>query len=78
MHQKKNRPTSHSGEKYGHHDAGRDQRTLRPENPTPFAREGNPHPPSVRIIDFGIRSLDLTYALLDNYDAVILIDAAPR
>jgi hydrogenase maturation protease len=37
-----------------------------------------PAPEGVRIVDFGIRSFDLTYALLDGYDAVILIDAVPR
>ena len=35
-------------------------------------------PEGVRVVDFGIRGLDLTYALLDGYDAVILADAAPR
>jgi hydrogenase maturation protease len=35
-------------------------------------------PEEVRIVDFGIRGLDLTYALLDSYEAVILVDAAPR
>jgi hydrogenase maturation protease len=35
-------------------------------------------PEDVRIVDFGIRGLDLMYALLEGYDAVILIDAAPR
>lgn len=35
-------------------------------------------PEEVRIVDFGIRGLDLTYALLDGYETVILIDAAPR
>ncbi len=30
------------------------------------------------IIDFGIRSYDLAYALTDGYDAVILVDAMPR
>jgi hydrogenase maturation protease len=36
-------------------------------------------PPDVRVIDFGIRGLDLTFALLDDvYDAVILVDAVPR
>jgi len=35
-------------------------------------------PQGVRVVDFGIRSLDLTYALLDGYEAVILVDAAPR
>ena len=37
-----------------------------------------PLPPHVRVVDFGIRGLDLTYALLDGCDAAILIDAAPR
>jgi hydrogenase maturation protease len=35
-------------------------------------------PEGVRVADFGIRGLDLVYALLDNYDAVILVDATPR
>jgi hydrogenase maturation protease len=35
-------------------------------------------PPNVKIVDFGIRALDLTYALLESWDVVILIDAAPR
>jgi hydrogenase maturation protease len=35
-------------------------------------------PEELRVIDFGIRGLDLTYALLDDYEAVILVDAAPR
>jgi hydrogenase maturation protease len=37
-----------------------------------------PQPPGVRVRDFGIRGLDLTYALLDDCDAAILIDAVPR
>lgn len=37
-----------------------------------------PLPPELRVIDFGIRGLDLTYALLDGYEAVILVDAVPR
>src|SRR5262249_7723111 len=37
-----------------------------------------PVPESVRVVDFGIRGLDLTYALLDPYEAVILVDAVPR
>jgi hydrogenase maturation protease len=32
----------------------------------------------VRVIDFGIRGLDLTYALLDGYEAAVLVDALPR
>jgi hydrogenase maturation protease len=35
-------------------------------------------PENVKIRDFGIRSLDLTYALLESWDVVILVDAAPR
>jgi hydrogenase maturation protease len=35
-------------------------------------------PPEVRVVDFGIRGLDLTYALLEGYEAVILVDAVPR
>ena len=32
----------------------------------------------VRVADFGIRGLDLAYALQDGYDATILIDAFPH
>ena len=35
-------------------------------------------PDGVRVVDFGIRGLDLTYALLEGWDAAILVDAAPR
>lgn len=35
-------------------------------------------PDGVRVTDFGIRGIDLTYALMDGYDAVILVDAAQR
>jgi hydrogenase maturation protease len=35
-------------------------------------------PEEVRVVDFGIRGLDLTYALLDGYEAVVLVDAVPR
>jgi hydrogenase maturation protease len=37
-----------------------------------------PLPDAVKVVDFGIRGIDLTYALLDGYDAAILIDAAQR
>lgn len=37
-----------------------------------------PQPAAVRLVDFGIRGVDLTYALLDEYQHAILIDAAPR
>jgi len=37
-----------------------------------------PQPDGVQVADFGIRGLDLAYALLDGYDAVVLVDAVPR
>jgi hydrogenase maturation protease len=37
-----------------------------------------PQPDGVRVVDFGIRGLDLTYALLDGYETVVLVDATPR
>ena len=35
-------------------------------------------PPGVDVADFGIRGMDLAYALGDGYDAAVLLDAAPR
>jgi hydrogenase maturation protease len=35
-------------------------------------------PASVRVVDFGIRGLDLAYALQDEYETTILIDAFPN
>ncbi len=37
-----------------------------------------PQPAGVRIEDFGIRGLDLVYALLDPLDAVVFVDTASR
>ena len=37
-----------------------------------------PHAENVRVVDFGIRGLDLAYALIDTCDIAILIDAVPR
>jgi hydrogenase maturation protease len=37
-----------------------------------------PLPEGVRVVDFGIRGLHLAYALCDGYEAVVLVDAAPR
>jgi hydrogenase maturation protease len=34
--------------------------------------------PEVAVRDFGIRSYDLAYALVENYGAIILVDATPR
>ena len=37
-----------------------------------------PLPEGVAVRDFGIRSFDLAYALLDDWSAVILVDAVSR
>jgi len=37
-----------------------------------------PLPENVRVSDYGIRSYDLAYAMLEPNDAVILVDAVPR
>jgi hydrogenase maturation protease len=34
--------------------------------------------PGVEVVDYGIRGMDLAYAMLDGLDAVLLLDAAPR
>lgn len=39
---------------------------------------GRQWPPGVRVVDFGIRGIDLTYALLDGCDVAILVDAVRR
>jgi hydrogenase maturation protease len=35
-------------------------------------------PSGVKVVDFGIRGVDLTYALMDGHEMVILVDAAVR
>jgi hydrogenase maturation protease len=35
-------------------------------------------PAGVEVVDFGIRGMDLAYALMDGYDAALLLDATPR
>jgi hydrogenase maturation protease len=35
-------------------------------------------PPEIQVIDFGIRGIDLTYALLEDYRQVIIVDAVQR
>jgi hydrogenase maturation protease len=37
-----------------------------------------PLPDNVHLVDFGIRSYDLAYALMDDWDLVIMVDALPR
>lgn len=34
--------------------------------------------PDVKVIDYGIRGLDLAYALLDRWESVVLVDAVAR
>jgi hydrogenase maturation protease len=41
-----------------------------------LARVSLPH--GVRVVDYGIRGMHLAYDLLDGYDALIVLDAAPR
>ncbi len=38
----------------------------------------NEPPPGVRVMDVGIRGIDLTYALMEGWDATILVDATAR
>jgi hydrogenase maturation protease len=35
-------------------------------------------PDGAEVVDFGIRGMDLAYALLEGYDAAVLLDATPR
>ena len=37
-----------------------------------------PQPEGVRVVDFGIRGFDLACALVDGYDAAILVDATQQ
>ena len=39
---------------------------------------GRSLPEGVVVVEFGVRGFDLAYALLDGYDAAILVDAARR
>ncbi len=39
---------------------------------------GRPWPGDVSVVDFGIRSFDLAFALVDGYQAAILVDALSR
>src|SRR5271155_3769703 len=42
------------------------------------ALSSRPMPENVQVVDFGIRGWDLTYALMEDHDLVILVDAVPR
>ena len=39
---------------------------------------GRTLPDDVKVVDFGIRGIDLTYALLKGYEAAVLIDTVQR
>ena len=39
---------------------------------------GRKLPEGVEVVDFGIRGMDLAYALQDDYEVVIFVDATPR
>jgi hydrogenase maturation protease len=39
---------------------------------------GRELPEGVEVVDFGIRGMDLIYALQDDHEVVIFVDAAPR
>jgi hydrogenase maturation protease len=39
---------------------------------------GHTLPEGVEVVDFGIRGMDLAYALHDAYDLVVFVDATPR
>lgn len=43
-----------------------------------MSRQERQYPAGVQVVDFGIRGIDLAYALLDEYDMLILVDAIPR
>ena len=35
-------------------------------------------PPGVDVVDFGIRGMDLVFALGEGYDVAVFVDAVPR
>jgi hydrogenase maturation protease len=39
---------------------------------------GRPLPDGVELVDFGIRGVHLAYQLLDGYDVLVIVDAAPH
>jgi hydrogenase maturation protease len=42
------------------------------------SRKTKRYPEGVQVVDFGIRGIDLAYSLLDDYDALVLVDAVSR
>ena len=43
-----------------------------------MSRKTKRYPEGVQVVDFGIRGVELAYTLLDDYDALVLVDAVPR
>ena len=43
-----------------------------------MGRKTRQYPEGVKIVDFGIRGIELAYTLLDDYDMLVLVDAVPR
>lgn len=43
-----------------------------------MSRRTRRYPDGVEVVDFGIRGIDLAYALLDDYDTLVLVDAVSR
>ena len=41
-------------------------------------RKTRSYPSNVQVVDFGIRGMDLAFTLLDDYEALVLVDAVPR
>jgi hydrogenase maturation protease len=39
---------------------------------------GRPLPEGVEVVDFGIRGMDLAYAMHEDYDLIVFVDATPR
>ena len=42
------------------------------------SRKTKRYPEGVHVVDFGIRGIDLAYTLLEDYDALVLVDAVSR
>jgi len=43
-----------------------------------ISRKTKRYPEGVQVVDFGIRGIDLAYTLLDDYDALVLVDTVSR
>ena len=43
-----------------------------------ISRKTKRYPEGVQVVDFGIRGIDLAYTLLDDYNALVLVDTVTR